>query len=129
MNIAELIEYEKPFLVELKNPRTGEGLGIVFHVVSSDSQRVTKSLRDAQVSYLRDRATKGDNAEFPDMDTIGLAAAVIDWTWGEHVFDHISDGTPATEENVLHVMRHKGAVWIRNQIKLASENIENFTQA
>lgn len=129
MNIAELVAYEKPYELELRNPITGEKMGIVFHIVSSDSKRVTDVLRDAQVSYLKERALNGERAQFPDVDSMAMAASIVDWTWGDNEFNHIKDGVPATEENTLHVIKHPNAVWIRNQVKAASDKIENFTQA
>lgn len=128
MDISNLVTYENPLIVELKNPVTGDGMGIFFHVISADSKPVVKAIRDLQAAWMRDRAVNGDGAAVPDFETAALVACVSDWIWGENTFGHISDGTPATEENKRFVFEHPHAVWIRAQISNASSRLENFTQ-
>lgn len=136
-NLAELVNYEKEYPVEIVNHVTREPLGITINVVSKDSKRVTNALRDWQLNQIEDDAAndrseekslreKLDALEAHGVET--LVACISSWDWGDNEFDHIKGAGPASEEDKRYLVGHANAGWLIVQIAEAIHNIENFMQ-
>lgn len=127
-DLSSLVEYDKPHPVKIKTPN-GEDTGIVINVVSQDSQRVVKALRESQADAWRSEAV-GDGS-FADMvkarERTILIHSIDSWDWGEHSFAHINTETPPDLEARTFLIDHPNAGWIRNSLAEGCAVIENFT--
>lgn len=129
-DISKLVEYDRAHPVKIFTP-LGEDSGIVINVVSQDSARVVKALRELQAEAWRSEAV-GDGDSFVDVlaarERVILIHSIDSWDWGDHEFGHISgQGSPSLEDRTF-LIDHPNAAWIRNQIAEGCAKIENFTE-
>lgn len=136
-NLAELFSADNPHPIEILNPLSGEKMGIVINVVSSDSPRVVNALRVLQVKRMRSNATNQDDDRDLDSDIATymisqedeiVRAAIVSWDWGGESWDHISGSGDADSTSVDYLIDHPHSGWIKRQILAGVQNIENFTK-
>ena len=127
MDISNLVDYEKTFPLELVNPSTDEGLGIVFEMRSIDSaaaERVLLEHTDKQIERFAKRklptAVQGKKAELER-----LAACIKSWDWGPHTFD----GSVPALSIATAVRVFEKLPWAERQAREAAETVKNFTTA
>ena len=130
-DLSTAVEYDRVYPVKCKTPDGSES-GLIVNVVSKDSKRVVKALRDAQSAYWAALAsTKPEDAANvmpPDVERVVLINCIDSWDWGEHSFAHISGSGPASLEDREFVIDHPNTKWIRDSIVEGCANIENFSQ-
>lgn len=128
-DLSKLIEYERPHPVKIVTP-DGTDTGIVINVVSQDSGKVIKALREMQADAWRKEAAGEGEAFLAAMaarERIVLINSIHSWDWGQHNFEHITTETPVTEENCAFLIDHPNASWIRASLAEGCAVIENFT--
>lgn len=130
-DLSTAVEYDRVYPVNCKTPDGSES-GLVVNVVSKDSKRVVKALRDAQSAYWAALASAkpedAANVMPPDVERVVLINCIDSWDWGEHSFAHISGSGPASLEDREFVIDHPNTKWIRDSIVEGCANIENFSQ-
>lgn len=128
-DLSKLVEYDRPHPVRIYTPN-GDDTGIVINVVSQDSQRVVKAVRELQADAWKSEAS-GDGEAFASVlaarERIILINCIDSWDWGEHSFEHITTETPATLENRTFLIDHPNAWWIKSSLSAGCAVIENFT--
>ena len=135
-DISALINYDQTFPVAIKNPVTGEDVGITFNLVSMESERVAvvDKLIDTErwqaVFESKDKkltpemiAKFGDKAERER-----LIAAIDGWNWGGNEFGNLGADPECNAENKRYVIEHPNARWIRSQLEAKAADLVNFSQ-
>lgn len=131
-DLSTLVEYERLYPVEIKNPITGDSEGVTFYVVSTDSKRVVDALRKAQADYWGDLSKKKDGEaepSLPDSERIILINCIDSWDWAGQSFGHISGSGKASLEDREFIVDHPNAKWVRDQVANGTARLENFSQA
>lgn len=133
-DISALVQYEKPFPVELEF--AGDKVGITINMISFDSERVVKAVRP--VDARRVAALYGPKAQELEPDQIvnmaeeadreRLVAAIVSWDFGGNSFDALPVDPECTEENKRYLINHANAGWVRDQLMAAGNNLQNFTE-
>ena len=133
-DISTLINYDQTFPVMIKNPITGEGVGITFNMVSMDSERV--SIVDKRIDTERwiaafesaeKRLTPEIVAKFSaKSERERLIAAIDSWDWGDHEFGELGKSPECNEANKRYVIDHPNAHWIRVQLESRAVELVNF---
>jgi hypothetical protein len=112
--------------IELTHPKSGAGLGWVFHVLAPDADEVKSVERDWTDKRLQPkRRNKGITTD--ELDAVKdkkLLTAVTGWTWvseeanfqGEQI-----EFSPKALRNVLKI-----APWIRDQLVEELEDVTSF---
>lgn len=138
MDISSLIEYEQSFPVHLKYPfpheKAGEDTGIVFHIVSFDSERVVKAVKAVDGERIKMMFESADKVITPEQyaelelkyEKVRASAAVVGWDWNGSEWADLGTDPVFSKENVDKVINHRNAIWIRSQIIEAGVNIGNF---
>lgn len=135
VDISKLVQYEQTFPIAIKNPVNGDDIGITFHVVSMDCERVlavdraidserwqevfgseSKKLTPAQISKF---AAKSERER--------LIAAIAKWEWGGNKFGDLGADPEFSTENVRYVIEHPNARWIREQLTARAGDLANFS--
>lgn len=130
-NLSALIDYEREHAVKIKNPNTGEELGITINVVSSDSKRVSSAVRKLHSEFdklevegnpvpLRERMHRVEREIY--------ITSIASWSWGGNEWDNLNDTSECNRENKEYLVDHPNSQWILNQITDGIAKIENFTQ-
>lgn len=136
-DISKLVEYDKSVEVDIKNPITGDPIGIKFFVSSSESEAVSsvnRRLHTERMQALFSSGTKeisaDESAKFQEKaERESLIASISGWDWGDNEFVHINSESPCTEDNKRFVIEHPNAKWIRDQLTARATDLANFTQA
>lgn len=135
-DFSKFIEYERTHTVELRDPITGEGTGIKFGVVSSDSKRVVDGLRGWQAGVWERRREAGgadltdkERLAFIDEHTVEeLVHAIVTWDFGKHSWGRLSGSGEPSEEDRRYFAEHENSGWAVAQLAAAVKNIGNFMQ-
>lgn len=133
MDIANLVNYEQEYPVELKFG--GKPVGITIWVVSFDSERVVKAVRDVAAERWvdvqaagSDHMTPQQNLEFNRAaERAQLVSAISKWDFGGNSFGDLGKDPECNEENRKYLIGHQNARWIREQLVDKGTAIENFT--
>lgn len=129
-DLSNLFAYDQPTAIKIKNPVTGEDVGITIYARSFESEVVTRVVNNLQAKRVRG-AAGGDQVEYSDfieeMERESLIAAIVRWDFGDNSFGHLSAESPCDLDNKRFLITHPNAKWIRDQIRLAIEDIGNFT--
>lgn len=132
MDFSKVIEYDKSHQISIPNPNNGEPSGIVINVVSQDSARVVKALREYQSEQWA-REAVGEKIDFAkslsERNRIVLIECIDSWEWGDNTFAHIDNNTPCDKDAKTFLVDHPNAKWIVDLIAEGCANIRNFTQA
>lgn len=139
-DISTLIEYEREHPINIKNPVTGDDMGITINLISKESRRVVAALRDLQgriwdrlgaEALISDEQSDITMVEklrrIEEHGAVTLSAAISSWDWGENTFEHISGSGPASYEDAEFLVNHKNSRWIVDQLAEGLNKIENFT--
>lgn len=132
-DIANLVNYEQEYPVDLEF--AGEPVGIKINVVSFDSERVVKAVRDVAAERWvdvqasgSDQMTPQQNLEFNrSAERAQLVAAISSWDFGGNSFGELGVDPECTEDNKRYLIDHPNARWIREQLVAKGTAIENFT--
>jgi len=134
-NLFEVVNYDLTVPVTIFSE---DGKDVVFHVRSLDNSdaQALNSRRLAEKMSERVGKGKDDKEDFsqnimvemvegridPPLDI--LATCIVSWEWNGHEFGSMGKDpklTPANAEKVLSLK------WIKDLVKPAAQNIENFT--
>ncbi len=134
MDIFNLVGYDDLHNLKLKNPATGEELGIVFQIRCSGGEFISKVLRkhiDEMKSFHIDH--KDDDEKKQSIALIAMveqqqielhASYIAGWDWGEHSF---KDETPEySHKKACEVMEVN---WIFNAVRAAAMDLKLFMNA
>lgn len=132
-DMADVVNYELLYTLELRHPVTDEPTGTVFKIRSSVSEAVKKLQREHTNKNLERRIkgklVKGDVLEHQELQR--AAALIAEWDWGTNP----KTGEPnqfggkvpeLTEKNKIEVLEK--ASWIYQQVVEAAADVENFSQ-
>jgi hypothetical protein len=121
MGIADIVQYEREFPLELKHPKTGKPIGVTFYVKHIDCGAAT-----AVVERRMMPAVLGESKSRISSTLEPYAACVSSWDWGKQEFEDGKGVLEMTPENALYVL--ETAHWIGRAVMDASSNIGNFTK-
>ncbi len=135
VDIANIVQYEKPFSVALKHG--GADVGITIDMLSFDSEKVVRAVRP--VDARRVAALYGPKAEeiapeqivemSEEADRERLVAAISGWDFGGNSFADLGVDPECNEKNKRYLVNHPNSLWIRHQLMAAGGNAVNFTSA
>lgn len=134
-DISKLVTYDQTFPVEIRRPDNGEKLGLVIHMVSSQSQRGVRAAKLVESrrwsAVFADggdgKLTPEQTVDFIDQSRDEVMIACIDhWEWGGLEFGDLGADPECTEANRRYLIEHPNADWIKAQIKVAMDNLTNF---
>lgn len=133
MDIANIVQYEEAFLVEIVNPGTRDPIGITINVISMESDTVVKKLREfdkRKIAEHRKAGTALEDIDFSDERAeVLLAACIHSWDFGGQSFGDLGVDPECTDAAKEYVVRHKNASWLRDQIAAGCAKLENFFTA
>lgn len=130
-NLSALIDYEREHAVKIKNPNTGEELGITINVVSADSKRVSGAVRKLQVEFDKLEVDGNPMPVRERMQRIEreiLIESISSWSWGDNEWDSINGDSECNRENKEYLVDHPNSQWLVGQVAEGTAKIENFTQ-
>lgn len=132
MDLSKLFEYDDAFPIEIKNPVTGDPVGITIYARSAESESVTRAIVRVQAKRMK-AAASGEDFEVSDysseLEREALVASIVRWDFGDNQFAHLNAESPCSDENKAFLITHPNAKWIREQIKSKIDDISNFTKA
>lgn len=131
MNVLDIIQYEKPHAIKLKHPVTGEEFGPVFNVVSMESDKVAKALREVQRVHMEAEiaGNKVDAETAIDERQMAMMIAIVDsWDWAGCEVGELGVNPECTYSNKKALFSHENSKWIKGQIGDGCAKIANFTQ-
>ena len=129
MAIANIVQYETTFKMELLDPLTDKGLGIIFDIRSSESEDCKTVIRKHldKLTQLRQK-NKPVTAELIERQELEkVASFVAGWDWGD---EEVYEGKGAPEfklDNVIDILDKLG--WVYSQVSQAAVGLSNFTKA
>lgn len=125
MELSNFIEYERLFVLELRNPLTDAPLGIVFQIRSAGSAEAKAVLRkhaDKNLARLqKNKLVKSSDLEEQELEK--AASYIASWDWGEHTWH--GEKPKFSMEKAIEIM--KDASWIYAQVVEVANDIANFT--
>lgn len=127
MDIANIVDREQLFDLELKHPVTEEPLGITFRIRSQNSEEAKAVLRVHTNKNLQ-RSVKGKTVTAEQLEKQNLeeaAALIASWDWGEHTYH--GSKPELTMKTAIQMLSDED--WIFRQVVAAARDIENFSQA
>ncbi|WAJ30946.1 hypothetical protein [Antarcticirhabdus aurantiaca] len=111
--------------VDIRHPGTGAATGLVFEVVSKQSDSVKAVERRQLDKQLRSRAKKATAADFESDMMDRTAAAVVGWEWkGDAAWG--GKKLEFTKENVAAVL---ATSWVRNQVEEVINDDASFFES
>lgn len=126
MSIANIVKYDEAIKYELVHPVTGDGLGIIFSVVSSASDQAKaiyrKQLKANVALQRKGKTIDVDEGEAQIIER--LAASIVGWDWADKEF---REGAGAPEFNKSNIADVLAVDWIFDQISKQVNDIQNFT--
>lgn len=129
-DLSNLFAYDQPTAVSIKNPVTGEDVGITIYARSFESEAVTRVVNNLLTKRNRSFSI-GEEVEdskfIEDMERESLIAAIVRWDFGDNSFGHLNAESPCDADNKRFLITHPNAKWIRDQIRSAIGDIGNFT--
>lgn len=125
-SILDLVNYNAPIRYELRNPANNSGLGVVFELVSVESDQARQVFHDHLMQPGVEQKIAGT-----DRVTLGMqiakeriAAAIVGWDFGGNVLEDGDDAEPElTFENKMKLLSKD---WIQKQLDAQVGNIGNF---
>lgn len=128
MDIANIVNYDQLFELELLHPATEQPTGIKFQIRSSGSEAAKQVARHHLDKNIERRAkNKLVQSVSLEKETLESAAACIaSWDWGTNEFKGEKIGTEFSMKKAIEVL---GIDWIYTQVTAAANKIENFTPA
>lgn len=135
-DIANLVNYTQGYDVALRNPVSGDEIGITFTVTSLDAPEVTKANSLIESKRFKMMIEADDNKLSPEQihalaaeaERAQIAASVIGWEWGGKSFAALGADPEFTPDNVRYVIDHPNAKWIRDQLAAKAASLANFTE-
>lgn len=126
MSISNLVKYDEAFKYELTHPASGDGLGIIFSLVSSASDQAKAVLRKhIKANHMLQRKGKTIDVDEGEAQVIErLSASIVAWEWGENEFREGKGAPEFNKDNVADVL---AVDWIFDQINRQVNDIQNFT--
>ena len=127
MEIANLVQNEELFTLDVLHPKTDKPVGITIMIRSAGSEAATSVMRQQTDGLLeRQQRRKLIDAERVEENELDQAVSfVASWDWGTNTYDgQVPDGDPKT---IKAIFRKEG--WIYAQVVGAARNIANFTRA
>lgn len=140
MDISQVIDYEKLFVLEILHPITDEPIGLTMEIRSSGSEKCKAIYRKHTDELLemryKGKRPKGKQSEKEELER--TAACIASWNWGKapdkEVDGQIIPGEQATYRGEKPELTMKKAIevldrisWIYAQVKEAAGAQENFT--
>jgi len=127
VDLAELVDYEFLYPLELCHPTTGEALGTVFRIRSAGSEAAKQVLRQHTDKHLerriKGRVIKSDQIEREELER--AASYISSWDWGDNTYEGaVPDFSMKT---AIEIMEKWG--WIFAQVTEAATKLENFSPA
>jgi len=122
-----LVDYDRTIKYELKHPATGEGLGVIFDLVSQGSDTIKGVVRK-QFAEISPNQKITDEARINKAEKLSeerIAACIVGLYVPEdaQLIEGI-DGTPElTNENKLTIVR---VAWVFEQLNEQANKIQNF---
>ena len=112
--------------VNLTHPKTGEELGLVFHLRAPDSEEVTDVNRAWQNKRLqpKNRNKAITSEELENVTDYRIKAAVMGWTWTDAELT-LNGEQPEFSKQALHKMI-KDYSWIRDFLAAECEDVTSF---
>lgn len=136
MDFSNVVSYETEFPVKLRNPVSGEEIGVTFNVVSFDSESVIRAAKTVESERWKailesdeKKLTPEKFTEFQEkVEREQVIASIRSWDWGGHDFSELKSDAECTTENKRYVIEHQNAKWIKDQVVARASDIKNFTQ-
>jgi hypothetical protein len=126
MDISQVVNYEKTFLLEVKHPITDEPFGLTMQIRSSGSEACKTIYRKhadeiIEMRY-KGKRPKGKQAEKEELER--TAASIASWDWsGEANYKN----TKPVLSMALAIEVLDKVPWIYAQVKEAADRLENFS--
>lgn len=137
MDLANVVQYDETFPVEILHRITGEPVGLVMHVASFesvDAQKVERSIanRRMQRQFAAQQSGKEDaGIDFAEAQheilTEKAIIAVKSWDWADGLTWSGKAPPKCDDSGKREVLLHPNASWILAQVINAGSRIENFT--
>lgn len=128
MAIANLVQYDSTFDLELTHPLTGEEIGVLFKI-RSDSSPEAKQVFRRQVDHYAQEQQRSKRVKSEKLEQYELekkAACIAGWDWRGN--DALEDGDGGLEYNKANCIEILKVDWIYNQVAAASADLANFTK-
>ena len=126
MSIFNIVKYDEAIKYELVHPASGDGLGIIFSLVSSASDQAKAIYRkQIKLNYALQRKGKTIDIDEGEAQIIErLSASIVGWDWADQEF---REGEGAPEFNKSNIADVLTVDWIFDQISKQVNDIQNFT--
>lgn len=111
--------------IELRNPKTGEGLGVFLELCPLTDDRVKAAMRTG-LDRLQGVTSMEERQKIEEENrTATFAASIVSWQWAEGMTLKNEANPPCTEENKLFVLRSAGG-WVEGQVLVAHGTASDF---
>jgi len=135
MDIANLVQYDAPYEIELRHPVTDDPIGVTISVTSANSPAAKRIQMQNQARLMAMNLGKSkDKSEAEILALLEkqvkktveqLAACVVGWDWKGQVFGKLGKDPAFSPANVNTVL---DTDWIFDQVNEAVSDIANFTK-
>ena len=125
MNLAELVDTEQTYKLELKHPtKPRTKLGVYLTLRSSESDEVAKVVRNQADKMIEEKDSSPSTASLEDNLIEQAAATIAGFDFGESGFD-VNGKTEYSPEAAKELVK---VGWIYEQVMKASQDRANFIQ-
>lgn len=136
MDLSKRVSYDALYPVKLRDPETGNPVGVTINVVSLRSRDVARVETLGRQKALVAKMTR-DNSGAVSMEDIESAegierakviAAVKSWDWADNEFGELGKNPECTPDNVAYVFDDPNSQWIVDQVYDGAAKLGNFTK-